>query len=280
MLVDQEIARALVAEQTLHELFVSFDGSKKATLERIRRGADYDKILANIEYLTRLKKDSGLPYPRVALRYVITLSNIEEMPEIFEICARLGIYKVEVVYLNVPNESDFEESLFNHQDLAAKVFPQARRQAWRFGIRLSLPPLPNDHDRGSKCMYPWRFCQIDTDGSIRFCYHSWRQRLGFIEDGFESIWRGEHYRKIRLTVDSEQPYYPHCRVCSVRRGFGLESSHRKDFESDSYVIAGLEKLQVPFTERAEENLSSFREIKAKRASFEQQGREAADFPRE
>jgi MoaA/NifB/PqqE/SkfB family radical SAM enzyme len=266
MLINRDVSDWIVEDQTIFELFISFDGATKESLERIRRGANYETILANVEYLNKLKRERRKRFPQLSMRYVVVRSNAEELPTLFETCARCGVDRVEVVYLNVANDIDFDESLFNHPQLAADVFGRARSEARRFGVRLDLPALPDRpvHDR--TCVYPWRFFQIDTDGSIRFCYHSWRQRLGFFEDGFDSIWRGADYRKIRETVGSDTPYYPHCAVCSVRRGVGLESSHKKDFASDSYVIAGLEHLQAPFTERRLENVSSFEEMKAARGA--------------
>lgn len=264
MLLNEETAQWLVADQSLHELCISFDGARKETLERIRRGARYEKILGNLEYLSNLKKQSRAPYPRLWFRYVVMKSNIEEFPEIFRICAEHGLYKVAVKYLNVANDIDFDESLFNHRDLAEEVFAEARRRAEEFRVQVDLPPLPGQDNRARNCLSPWQFCQIDTDGSIRFCYHSWRQRVGFFSDGFESVWRGSHYQRIRATVNSRDPYFPYCNYCDVRCGFDQESAHNQKLHADSYVIPGLEDLQISFNERLDENVSSFKERTASR----------------
>jgi MoaA/NifB/PqqE/SkfB family radical SAM enzyme len=261
MLLDSETAKWIVQDQCLHELCISFDGARKETLERIRRGADYDTILANIEHLFLLKRRQGLRFPRLWLRYVIMRSNAEELPEIFGLCSRYGLQEVQVKYLNASNDIEFSESLFNHRELAALVFAEARRKAKESAVRLRLPPLPGCDTRPLRCMYPWQFCQIDTDGSLRFCYQAWQQRLGFFEDGFERIWREGAYRKIRRTMNSDTPYFPYCRYCSARNGFNWESSHDQRMHAESYVIPGLEDLQVPFRQRTEENVSSFKELR-------------------
>jgi MoaA/NifB/PqqE/SkfB family radical SAM enzyme len=227
MLINKEVADWIVDDQTIFELFISFDGATKASLEQIRRGASFETILANVAYLNRLKRDRRRRFPQLSMR----------------------------------NDIDFDESLFNHLGLAREVFARARVEARRFGVQLDLPALPDGKRRERNCVYPWRFCQIDTDGSVRFCYHSWRQRLGFFEDGFDSIWRGMHYQKVRGTIRTKVPYYPHCEECAVRRGAGLAKSHKADFTSNSYVIPGLEHLQVPFNDRSMENLTSLRERK-------------------
>lgn len=260
-LLDRETAHWLTDDQSLNELWISFDGSRKETLERIRLGANYDLILDNIEYLSALKKKRGLFFPRLAFRYVIMRSNAAELPEIFKLCARYGLSQVKIKYLEVANDLDADESLFYHRQLAAEVFAEARQRAKEWGIGLRLPPLPGLDNRRHKCLYPWQFCQIDTDGSIRFCYRAWGQRLGFFDAGFDSIWRGENYQNIRRTQDSDAPYFPYCQYCYARRGINWESSHNKNLHADAYFIPGLESLQIPFNKRVEENVSSWRQRK-------------------
>lgn len=264
MLLDEEAAQWLVEDQSLHELCISFDGSRKATLERIRRGANYDTILKNIEYLATLKEKRKAVHPKLWFRFVVMKSNAHELPEMFAICRKHGLYKVVVKYLNVTNDIDFGESLYNHPQLAAEVFAEARRRAKELGVQAVLPPLPGRDKPSRRCLNPWQFVQIDTDGFLRFCYNSWRQRIGNYHDGFDSIWCGNDYRRIRRTVDSDTPYYPYCKYCVVRNGFNSESAHYQKLHPDAYLIPGLEHWQIPFNERVEENVASFREARKAR----------------
>jgi len=261
-LLDRATAQWLAGDQSLHELTISFDGARKETLERIRRGANYETVLGNIDYLSALKKKHGLIYPRLSFHYVVMKSNAEELPDVFRICSQYGLYKVRVDYLNVANDIDVSESLFYQRELAAQVFAESRRRAREYGIQVELPPLPGAEKHRARCRYPWQFVMIEPDGSIRFCYRSWRQRLGFFSDDFGSLWRGESYRKIRQTIDSQAPYYPYCQYCPYRLGFNRESAHDMRIHAASYVIPGLEHLQTPFKQRIEENLISFTKFKA------------------
>jgi len=269
-LLDRHTAQWLVQDQSLHNLRISLDGARKRTVESIRCGANFESILVNLEYLAALKMERGLTYPRLSFQYAVMRSNLEELPQLFKICAQLGVDQVKVTYLNVANDIDPQESLFHHRELAAQVFAKARARARESGIHLDLPPLIGQ-DRGRRrCMRPWQFSQIDPDGSIRFCYHAWRQRMGLFSGDFETHWRGEYYQKLRRTLDSPTPYFPYCRYCSTHLGFNQESSHKQSLHADSYVIPGLEHLQVPFNSRFEENYNSFEELKAARG--------AEDFP--
>ena len=149
-----------------------------------------------------------------------------------------------------------------------KAIYNTARNLWH-GFRRNNHPasFPRDIDITvtKACNLRCTFCisQIDTDGSMRFCYHSWPQRLGFFDDGFEKVWNGESYSKIRSSVDSEKPYYPYCRYCPTRLGEGVREAHDQALHSESYFIPGLEHLQIPFNKRQEENIRSFKELRDK-----------------
>ncbi len=268
MLLNRETAAWMVADQSLQELCISFDGAQKQTLERIRRGANYEQILQNIDYLAKCKTDKRAEFPRLWFRFAIMRSNALELPEMLRLCKEHGLYKVEVKYLNVANDIPFDESLYNHPQLASEVFAEAQAKAKEYGVRVALPPLPGSPHKPYKCVKPWEFAQIDTDGSIRICYYCWKQRLGRVQDGFASVWRGPHYQKIRATIDSDTPYYPYCKHCVVRLGPESQSSHDRTLHEDTYTIPGLEHLCIGFNQRAEENAASFKQMKQMKGNEE------------
>jgi len=263
-LINQETAEWLVGDQNLHDLMISFDGARKETVERIRRGSNYDTILSNLDYLNGLKKSRRLPFPRVSFRYAIMKSNAEELPEIFEIASGLGLNRVDVNYVKVANDMDDSESLVNDPTIVQEVFRAARRKAREWGISLGLPPVPGEGTAGRRCLWPWNFCMIDTDGSIRFCHSAWRQRVGFFDQDFARLWKGEIYRKIRGTVDTANPYFPYCKYCAVRTGVDSPGSHDLRLQDETCGIPGLEHLQVPFNERARESALAFIERKSQK----------------
>ncbi len=264
MLIDENIAHWLLEDQTLNDLRISFDGARKETLERIRRGARYETILRNIKYLSSLRDRDGLKYPRLSLRFSIMRSNAEELLELFELCDKHGFERVQVQYLIVANTMDLQESMYFHRQLCEDLFDRARAMALKYGVEVELPPLMSAEKQTRRCLHPWQAMRIDTDGSIRFCGRSWRQRVGFWDEGWESVWRGQSLREIRRTVDSNDPYFPYCAYCSSRRGFDREGSMAVDPGSEVYVIPGLEDLQVPFNMRTEESSSAFKQVRSER----------------
>ena len=261
MLLDRETAAWMVEDQSLQELCISFDGATKETLERIRRGARYETILENISFLAALKRRRKRLFPRLWFRFAIMRSNAHELPDAVSLAARHGLYKVEVKYLNVANNMDPGESLFYHQELAAEVFDEARARAKELGVTLAAPALPGKGRKPAPCLKPWQFCQIDVDGAMRLCYYCWKQRLGFIQDGFDAVWRGEHYTRIRRSIDAQTPYYPYCAHCVMRHGPDAAAAHNRTLHEGAYCIPGLEHLQTTFNERGQENAASFRKLR-------------------
>lgn len=243
----------LVTDQTLQELIASVDGARPETLARIRRGADLDLIRTNLTNLVRLRRSRAKPFPRIKFGFAAMASNIEELPQLIRLAAELGADSVVVRYLNVPPGMDFQESLYNHPRLAARVFQEAGQAARAAGIGLRLPPPVDKPARPQRCFSPWRFCQIDPDGSIRFCYRSWRQRLGFFSEDFGSLWRGPIYAELRRRVNTEDPYFPGCAACPSRFGYAHPAAHRLAIDPAETVIPGLEEFQVDWSERSREN---------------------------
>lgn len=261
-LISEDISSWLVKDQSLDIYLLSFDGVTKKTLESIRKGANYERIIANIGRLAKMRDEAGSKVPEIRLRYAVMRSNIEELPDIFKLSEAIGFRAVEVNYLNVSNDISDQESLFFHQDLAAEVFEKARQKASEHGIRLNLPPIPREDTGERACIFPWDFVQVDTDGAIRHCYKAWVQSLGFFDDGFDKIWRGSHYASIRKTLGSDSPYFPYCAYCSNRKGLSHEAGHNHLLNQDAYVIPGLECYQANFNDRLDESRTSFRSQKS------------------
>jgi len=251
MLLSRETSQWLIDDQSVDELGISFDGVRPETFERIRRGARFGTVLKNIEYLARLKEERRQRTPILAFYYTVMRSNAEELPDLFGLCNSHGVEKVVVQYLNCSNDIDFMESLYNHRPVAEDLLARVRHKARESGIDLSMAPIWYKRRSRKRCHWPWMFCQIDTDSSIRVCRKFWRQRIGFWDSGFQTVWQGQHYQRIRESVNSEEPYFPYCRHCYVQTGLDSPAAHDMRLQADCYTIPGLEELQVEFQKRGQ-----------------------------
>ncbi len=80
-LLTEELAEGLI-RSGLDELAISIDGASKETFERIRVGANYDKVVANVERLMEIRKRLGAAKPLVRVNAVLMEENREEYPGI------------------------------------------------------------------------------------------------------------------------------------------------------------------------------------------------------
>jgi MoaA/NifB/PqqE/SkfB family radical SAM enzyme len=239
MLMNDEIARALIKDCYMYLLNFSFDAATKETLESIRRGARYETVLANIEKVKRAKMDAGAELPCLAIRFAAMKRNIHELPSLVDLAKKVGIEKITVEYLLVTEETPPEESLFFHQNLARRYFQEAAVKAQEKGIVLELPePMDTKLQTPRKCDMPWTFIKIDTDGTARFCYKSWDRPIGNVlkVNDFKELWNCPRYQAIRKTVNTQEPFFLYCKICSARWGRSEAYHH---IQKPSEAVAGL-----------------------------------------
>ncbi len=133
--------RRLMIEKGVTHLMLSMDGTTRPTLESIRGGAKYEKVVGNILALRDLKRASGSRYPIFIMDYVLMNSNVHEAPAFVELAARMGVGMID--FRHVIPSSYFEEAdnfLHNHR---AKFNHYRRRileEGRRFGVDIIIPP--------------------------------------------------------------------------------------------------------------------------------------------
>jgi MoaA/NifB/PqqE/SkfB family radical SAM enzyme len=224
MLLNEDICKWIVLHSRVTNLRISVDSAEKSTLESIRVGVDYDRVVSNIRLLAELKKKYRREYPVLHVTAAVFRRNIEELPDLIRHSKRWGIQRVSVGFVNLPEKMDKRESLFYHWDLTQQVFRESAAVALSEGIPLTLP------SDSYVCNMPWRFVKIDPDGSVRFCFKSWDNPVGNIleAEDFHSVWNNIHYQLIRKTINTDKPYFRNCFVCPRRNGERHIAAHIKN----------------------------------------------------
>ncbi len=237
--LDEKLCRFLIKDTSLYNVGISFDGARKETVESIRRGVDYDKVVESMKTLARIKKQLKKKTPFLTIRCAVMKQNIEEIPELIEKAHEWGMDEVRLEYLVVVNKMSQEDSLFNKKKLAERYFKKAKKLASKYNIKLILPPKIKKEERNDPCYIPYRFAMIDTDGTVHFCYRSWNNPVGNImeEKDFGKIWNNEKYVKLRKTVNSKKPYYRYCEICPAKKGAGYVSFHTDKTKNDYYYYS-------------------------------------------
>jgi MoaA/NifB/PqqE/SkfB family radical SAM enzyme len=134
------MARKTIIEKNISYVILSFDGVTKKTLENIRIGASYEKIISNILALRDLKRKYNRTLPKLYMDFVLMNSNIHEAPAFVELCAISGIEVIDFRHL-VGNVffSEHEEMLCYQQEKYNYYRKLIIEKAKLFKIDVRLP---------------------------------------------------------------------------------------------------------------------------------------------
>jgi len=77
--LNEKIARMLI-DTGIDEIKISIDGNSKETYESIRKNLKFDKVVANVEMMLRMRKEMNSQHPRLSVVFVATDENKHEVP--------------------------------------------------------------------------------------------------------------------------------------------------------------------------------------------------------
>lgn len=227
-------------ESGLAALSASIDGATAETYEFIRRGANFRKVVRNLDRLMAARGASRSATPRIRIVMVVMQRNLHELPGIVELAREHGVFTVFVQHLchdfgesSLPaayrDMRDFvqAQSLDNADpERVALAFAAARHRAYELGVNLRLPPLTAGEPRREApsplgCEWPHRGAYLSWRGeAMPCCMVSTPDRVNLgnmAEDGVAPVWNGPAYRAFRAALASPEP--PEiCRGCALYRG--------------------------------------------------------------
>jgi len=197
-LITEEWAERLV-RTPFSNITVSIDGGTRATYNRLRRGADLDDVLANVDRIQRWKRKLQRDMPFIDSFFVVMRSNFREIPQYLDLMHRHGMIDVALQTMEVTSDNlsrtpalEADEAIVERSEIE-ELYAILRdalpryRNCFRM-IRLSgLQTLfeQNDLDasflqEGEKSLYP------DSDGlaqgSFELCPNPWTT-LFVVENG-------------------------------------------------------------------------------------------------
>ncbi|MDP2924176.1 MAG: radical SAM protein [Candidatus Omnitrophota bacterium] len=214
---------------------ISLDGAREETVKKIRRGVNFNRIIANIKMWNELKEtEYKTSRASISLLCVALRSNIEELPELIVLANNLNIYDVHIrqFRLSIQSFSVWKESLGRHKKLANRYFLEAKNKAKQLGINLHVnfydikdSKTPKifykaknpGHRFCQKCFTPWEKIIIRTNGDITPCCGSGEIMGNIKKDDFEKIWNGKKYQNFRRRINTNFPPLD-CRNCVQATG--------------------------------------------------------------
>jgi MoaA/NifB/PqqE/SkfB family radical SAM enzyme len=203
---------------TVDVLAISLDGANQSTNDRIRHGADFNKIIENLRCL--VTKRNASPQKRPYINFVMTLmkDNLHELPLLVELAHSLGIEEVKAVYLTSFSQTMAPQVLFDQQEEVKTVFAETMRLAQRSGILVKLPYLQGEDPGGGAphkpCFVGWRDFFLGSDRFVRPC-QSTAQKFISIQDhsDFMGMWNSCEYQTFRESVNQANSMPSQCSIC-------------------------------------------------------------------
>ncbi|HEY6893844.1 MAG TPA: radical SAM protein [Rhodanobacteraceae bacterium] len=231
-----EIARAGAGKIT-----VSIDGATRETYETIRHGARFDHVIRGIRALV----NAGVA---VNLSFVAMASNINELPQLVDLCADLGATGVHVEPLFAQPLSPELMDHYARENLGraprvVEIFHEATRLAGERGVALAtrFAGERNEFDYVRRmaedrvdwtCSEPWSSIWVTSAGEVRTCCVNETSFGDLFSHSIDEIWNGEAFRSFR-TQHARREAAKGCANC-VANGRVRQSPFFKTIEAVTY----------------------------------------------
>jgi MoaA/NifB/PqqE/SkfB family radical SAM enzyme len=180
-LITEPVARGMI-EAGLDAINISVDASGKEVFESTRLGLKYDKVIANIERLLRLRGESGKRRPKLILSFVRQNNSVDE------------------------------QAFIEHWRSIADKIHVTDLHNW-------AGTLNAESDVNYPCYRPWLTFTVLWDGRVSLCCADFDGKtiLGNLNtQSIAEIWNAEPYRNVRREhLESGGPDV--CRACDLPR---------------------------------------------------------------
>ncbi|MDO8424727.1 MAG: radical SAM protein [bacterium] len=232
--IDESKARKFI-ELGINCIWISMDGATKETYEKIKVGCNFEKALANIKTLLRLKKELKSPFPTICFRFVANNLNYKEMPKMVELVHSLGDRgeraKLEFTGLLAFKEIEYL-SLSESPD---EVIALTKDRAKQLGVPISFSHFKKEELPSITKCTAWLEPYIMMGGYVLPCCAILmsnkrdflrKYALGNINDkSFREIWYSDRYKKFRklvVTPDGKVPI-----LCAGCRGYNTRDREKQ-----------------------------------------------------
>ncbi len=208
-----------MCEVEIGEIGISIDSTKKEVYEKIRRGANFEKVKNNVKNLAfefkKRKKKTILSTTAVIMK-----SNIDEVEEFVLFANELGIKKVgfqtmqeKEDYITMYDSPVKKQTVSNFNSKLKEKIRKARVLADKYHISLIF-----DEEKSPGCVWPWRSIYITWNGYVTPCCKILNYNKPYfgniLNEDFWKIWNGKNYQEYRRLLKNRNAP-ANCVGCSM-----------------------------------------------------------------
>jgi len=198
--LDEEMINRIVEKGLIDRLICSIDAAAKETYEKIRVGANFDKVIGNIKTLVETKRKYRTSFPELSFHYIISKDNYLEVPAFVEMVHYLtGRDNIGIMFSHLLHS--FEQI----KGMVLELPPDIRRQtgsiAKRYGINIVWGKNAREKKQPIGKCTEWTMPFIFVDGTVIPCcggneanrrdYQMQHSMGNIFEQSFEEIWNGK-----------------------------------------------------------------------------------------
>lgn len=202
-LVDQ------IIKSGLKRLIISFDGLDQQTLEKYRRGANFQNVVSAFELIHLAKQKYSSALPTVELQFLLMKHNQHQLEDMKKFAAkvRVDVFSVKTLHLYGSEFQKEAEEFLTDSSLT------------RYKIEDGRPNLLGK--MRNKCDRIYYSLVVNSDGDVVSCnYDIYSQFImgNVFKEKVKDIWRGDKYQNFRKTLRHNRKSISICSVCPEGRG--------------------------------------------------------------
>lgn len=221
------------------DIVVSFDGASRKLFEEMRRGADYNKIIASFKKLNKLKEKNSLNKPNIGLLFTASNENIDELPRLTELAYEWRVASITIGNRYISDYMNPAHSIFYHREKCRQSILKSKEFALKYGIDIVISPLIesllNNCSNNGKCKWPWNDVYIDSIGKVHLCCCSGMRPVGDImKQPFDEIWNSPDFKNLRKSFSGESNLFLECQYCMMGNQIDKEPNIRA-FMSEAHI---------------------------------------------
>lgn len=207
-----------ICNVNIGEIAISMDSPKKENYEKIRKGANFERVIYNIKKLSyEIKKRKRKTI--VSLATVILKDNLNELQEFIKLAKEVGAEKI--VFQTIQEKEDYLAKYDNNARTQMKITKERIIKQM-----ISIQKLGNkeginivfDEGRSPGCIWPWRGIYVTWNGNVTTCCKilDYRNPLmgNLLDEDFWKIWNGKNYQLFRKFL-RQRKAVPACKGCNM-----------------------------------------------------------------